>query len=352
MKYVERFGPGAILWTKCGFCDAVAEDLDEVAHFRPNKTVGTTLKKSKNKKKKKKGDEPQIKKRPGVMGPAGGGMRSRHKYMYEAGDSTSVELPTITDGFIAVAKTGAGKTFGFLQPSKTVDKTDPGQAAAQAAAARAERSTCLVEQGGVSPSTVVASSQRAPTIVAQNPKSSPAKTTKKTYAKRTTLRPLRPWNAPPIDCIDQPRYKPAAPSEATQPAPPQSAVRVHLEVHSSLTDEWRPVAARVNFKYNSDGYTTVSRSLADSLDLLDVDGFPKFIARMTVARDSEFRVIVPKVQLRVCGKTWTTDLAMDDTEEELVIGQRDARFVGIVNHVQTTTASEILACDEGVPPSS
>jgi hypothetical protein len=33
-KYVERFGPGAVLWTKCGFCEDVATN-EKVAHFRP-----------------------------------------------------------------------------------------------------------------------------------------------------------------------------------------------------------------------------------------------------------------------------------------------------------------------------
>lgn len=35
-KYVERFGPGAILWTKCGFCKDVLSGVKGVSHFRPN----------------------------------------------------------------------------------------------------------------------------------------------------------------------------------------------------------------------------------------------------------------------------------------------------------------------------
>lgn len=35
-KYVERFGPGAILWTKCGFCKDVLSGVEGVSHFRPN----------------------------------------------------------------------------------------------------------------------------------------------------------------------------------------------------------------------------------------------------------------------------------------------------------------------------
>ena len=52
-KYVERFGPGAILWTKCGFCEAVAKANDKVAHFRPDC--------QKQKRKQKGGDMSQTK---------------------------------------------------------------------------------------------------------------------------------------------------------------------------------------------------------------------------------------------------------------------------------------------------
>ena len=32
-KYVERYGPGAILWTKCGFCKDVLSGVEGVSHF-------------------------------------------------------------------------------------------------------------------------------------------------------------------------------------------------------------------------------------------------------------------------------------------------------------------------------
>ncbi len=35
-KYVREFGPGAILWTKCGFCKDVLSGVEGVSHFRPN----------------------------------------------------------------------------------------------------------------------------------------------------------------------------------------------------------------------------------------------------------------------------------------------------------------------------
>jgi len=35
-KYVRKFGPGAILWTKCGFCKDVLSGVKGVSHFRPN----------------------------------------------------------------------------------------------------------------------------------------------------------------------------------------------------------------------------------------------------------------------------------------------------------------------------
>ena len=34
-RYVARFGPGAVLWTKLGFCKDVLPDVEGVAHFRP-----------------------------------------------------------------------------------------------------------------------------------------------------------------------------------------------------------------------------------------------------------------------------------------------------------------------------
>jgi hypothetical protein len=49
LKYVERFGPGAILWTKCGFCeDIVAASHKDVMHFRTETERRTPQKKKKN----------------------------------------------------------------------------------------------------------------------------------------------------------------------------------------------------------------------------------------------------------------------------------------------------------------
>jgi hypothetical protein len=228
---------------------------------------------------------------------------------------------------------GGGQTIG-KQDSQQQDprQQDPRHQAAEAAAARAKSASPC-----------------------KQPSASPDQTTNmmKSSAKRKTIAPLRPWNAPPMDCIEQPRYKPAAPSGVTEPPQPTSRVQgmIDVEVHSSLQDEWHPVAARISPKHNADGYTTVSRSFADLLDLVDADGFPKFISRMTVNRDSEYRVIIPKVQLQVSGETWMTELAVsDDAEEELIIGDRDFRSMQRSGCVTVLVCTAASACDEGVPP--
>ena len=160
-----------------------------------------------------------------------------------------------------------------------------------------------------------------------------------------------------MDFVEQPRYKPVP---LTEPEPAQPAVhvlqdKIDVEVHSSLTDEWHSVTARVDLQHNTDGYTTVSRSFAESLELLDTDGFPKFIARMIVKRDSECRVIIPKVQLRFSNdEILTTDLAVsnDADQVELVIGRHVIGHPSICRLlvVHSTTIQVSVEYDEGVPP--